>query len=57
MCGLKSGSSLLILNCTRLIKHITIRVIRGLRPQRETSPHKVDAYHNVEVGKNGKNTQ
>jgi hypothetical protein len=20
-------------------------------------PHKVDAYHNVEVGKNGKNTQ
>jgi hypothetical protein len=32
MCGLKNGSSLLILNCTRLIKHITIRVIRGLRP-------------------------
>ena len=36
MCGLKSGSSLLILSFTHLIKHITNRVIRGLRPQPQT---------------------
>lgn len=38
MCGLKSGCSLLILNCIRLLKHIAIRVIRICSPGNKRSP-------------------